>query len=100
MLAIDYARDIAIAEADLPQTVTISGVEYPAVVSDAMRAHALEMPGYMPDADLSFIIRIAVLPSVANDARVVHGGKTYRAESVVFSPCGTAYEVKCTSAVK
>ena len=100
MLAIDYAGDIAMAEADLPQTVTIGGVEYPAVVSDAMRSHLLEMPGYMPDADLSITIRISILSSVANGTKITHGGKQYRAENVVYSPCGTSYEIKCTGLVK
>ena len=100
MLGIDFDGDLEMVEIDLPQIVTISGVDYSAVVSDAMRSHSLDAAGFMPDADLSVTIRVSVLASVANGTKITHGGRVYRAENVVYSPCGTSYEIKCTSLVK
>lgn len=94
-LDIPYDADIAMAEADLPQTVTIGGAAYAVCVSEAQRGQSLEMAGIMGDADLNVTIRISVLASVAIGTRVTYGGKAYRVDKVNDSPCGTAYRLDC-----
>lgn len=88
------------AEADLPQTVTIGGVEYPAVVSDAMRSIEMEMSGIVPDADLSVTIRVQTLPLIAQNSKLTHNGKLFRVMRITYSSCGTCYTAACESITK
>jgi hypothetical protein len=101
-LGINFDADIAAVESDLPQTVTIDGTSYSAVVSDVSLGHNLQFAGYMPDADLSVTIRTAVLPraSITNGIKLTFSGKTYRAEKVTDCPSGAAYEIACVSVTK
>ena len=101
-LGIDFDADIAGVESDLPQTVSIDGTSYSAIVSDVSQGHKLELAGYMADADLSVTIRASVLAraSVTNGIKIVFSGKTYRAENVTDCPSGAAYEIACVAVTK
>lgn len=100
-LGINYDADVAMAEADLPQTVTISGTDYAACVSELVRGEQLEdAGGIIPEVDLSATIRISVLAAVSIGTRITYTGRQYRVERVNDSPCGTAYRVDCVAVGK
>ena len=100
-LGINYDADVAMAEADLPQIVTIGGADYAACVSELVRGEQLEdVGGIMPEVDLSATIRVSVLASVSIGARVTFSGRQYRVERVSDSPCGTAYRIDCVAVGK
>lgn len=95
MLAINYEADLARAESDLPQAVTINGTDYSACVSEAQRGQSLDMAGVLGDCDLNATIRTSVLASVAIGTRITFNGKVYRVEKVNDSPCGYSYRLDC-----
>ena len=99
-LDIPYDADVAMAEADLPQTVTISGTSYAACVSEAQRGQSLEMAGIMGECDLNVTLRVSILASVAIGTRVTFNSKVYRVDKVTDSPCGTACRLDCVDVSK
>lgn len=94
-LNIPFDADLAMAEADLPQTVTLAGITYSACVNDPTHGQDLEMQGIAGESDLSVTIRVSVLAAVTIGTRLVYNSRNYRVDRVNYSPCGAAYRLEC-----
>lgn len=100
----DFAQmfndDLAHAEGDMPQTVTISGTGYAAVCTDVQRGEGLEVEGVMLDQSLSVIMRTEILPAPAIASLLTYNGRQYRVLRVRDCADGVSYELTCDSVQK
>lgn len=65
-MAIDtamFSSDLAFAEADLPQTVTIAGQTLAAIVATPQEGTKTELEGLWPDVAFTMTLRLSVITS-------------------------------------
>lgn len=86
-------------ERDLPQTLTISGVDYPCVASSYSHSKQIDVGGFELEADISFTVRRSLLPSVPSEqSTVTYSSSTFRILKVIESPGSAFIRLICVSA--
>lgn len=90
MSAYGYEDALAMVEAEIGQTFTWSGGDYPCTIGDRQEGKALDFGGFDASADLILVVRTAVFETypVAQETVVV-SARTLRIHSVAHSPCGS-----------
>ena len=93
---VDFLGDMQAVLDDLPQVVTISGVDYSAACDQATTGERLEVEGVYLELDLVAYCRVdafASLPAVG--ARLTHNGRSFRIIRLAHSPCLTVVRIDC-----
>lgn len=95
-----FNEDLAFAEADLPQAVTIAGTDYPAVVSDLARGESLEIEATYSDRAISVTMRTEVLAIPAIGTLLTYKAETFRVLSRSECMDGVSYRLDCDAVHK
>lgn len=99
-LAINFDADVAMATEDLPTTITISGSDYSAVVSEVTRGEQVELEGVLIDVDARAVIRTSVLTAPSIASRVTINSRQFRIVRIVESPCSSCYQLDLAALTK
>lgn len=93
---VDFASDMQAVLDDLPQIITIAGVDYAAACDQATTGERLEVEGVYLDLDLVAFCRVdafATLPAVG--VRLTHNGRSFRIIRLAHSPCLQVVRIDC-----
>lgn len=93
-----FDDDLAMAEADIAQTVTLSDGEFPASVSEPRRGEQLEVEGIYPQSDLEVTLRTAIHAAPEIGSALTFAGVGYRVMRVTDCPTGKASILSCEAA--
>jgi len=89
MSAYGYEDALAMVEAEIGQTFTWGGTDYPCTISDRTESKILDMGGFDPSADLVLVVRTANFEAYpVSKQTVIVSARTLRINSVAHSPCG------------